>query len=144
MLSTMGLSHQKQQGKRMVLGHWKACNNRGSVRLGRTVSSCVTSLASQGLLRPICAWTLLRSHTHTHTDLRAGTRECKRIVNRKHAGIARDWEVILDRWPLDVSRFCFALNAPRKTFFSTVWLLPCKESWEIWVELLPLVRVFFY
>lgn len=39
----------------------------------------------------------MRAHTPTHTHWRAGTEERRGIVNRKHVGLARDWEVILDR-----------------------------------------------
>ncbi len=144
----MGLSQQHQRGKCVVVGHWKACNNRGRLRQGWMALSCVTSPASLGLLRPIwcaCMHAHTHSHTHslTHTHWRAGTRERKGIVNRKHAGLTRDWEVILDRWPLDVFCFCFTLKFLRKAFDSAAWLLPCKESWEIGAELLPLVGVFF-
>ena len=38
----------------------------------------------------------------------------KGIVNRKHAELTKDREVILDRWPLPVSRFCFTLKFRRK------------------------------
>lgn len=122
--NTMGLSQQHQQGKCVVVGHWKACNNRGRVRQGWMALSCVTSPASLGLLRPICVCTHIHTPTHTvthtRTHWRAGTRECKGIVNRKHAGLTRDWEVILDRWPLDVFCFCFTLKFLRKAFASAV------------------------
>lgn len=60
----------------------------------------------------MCAYT----HTHTCTRRRAGARERKGIVNRKHAGLARDWEVILDHWPLNVFCFCFTLKFLREAF----------------------------
>lgn len=112
MFNTMGLSQKHQQGKCVVVGHCKACNNRGRVRQDWMAVRCVTSPASPGLLRPICVHT----HTHTCTRRRAGARERKGIVNRKHAGLARDWEVILDHWPLNVFCFCFTLKFLREAF----------------------------
>lgn len=53
--------------------------------------SCVTSPASLGLFEAY-----MYMHT-THSNWRAGTRECKGIVNRKHSGLTGDLEVILDR-----------------------------------------------
>ena len=138
----MGLGQQHQQGKCVVVGHWKACNNRGRVRPVWMALSCVTSPASLGLLRPICACTHVHTHAHTLTHWRAGTKERKGIVNRKHAGLTRDWEVILDRWPLDVLCFCFTLEFLRKAFASTARLLPCKETWEIGAGLVPLLECF--
>lgn len=60
-------------------------------------------------------------------------------------GLTRDWEVILDRWPLDVFCFCFTLKVSEESLRlrRAVWLLPCKESWEIRAGLLSLVGVFF-
>lgn len=63
--NTVGLSQQHQRGKCVVVGHWKACNNRGRARQGWMALSCVTSPASLGLLRPICVCT--HTYTHTHT-----------------------------------------------------------------------------
>lgn len=103
------------------------------------VVSCVTSPTSLRLLGPTWAC----AHTSTHIHRRAGTRECKGVVNRKHTGLTRDWGVILDRWPLDVFSFCFTLQLLRRAFASTVRLLPCRESWEILVELLLYSESFF-
>ena len=49
------------------------------------------------------------TQTQSHTHWRAGTRECKIIVDGKQTGLTRDWEVILDHWPLDIFCFCFML-----------------------------------
>lgn len=135
----MGLSQQHQQRKCVVVGHWKACNNRGIVRQDWMVLSCVTSPSSLGLLRPTCVCTCMLTCTEGHEP--QSTK--KYIVNRKHAGLTRDWEVILDRWPLVVLRFCFTLKLLGKASTAAPWLLPCKESWETGTERLPLLGVLF-